>query len=262
MGERLSWRFLNAAARGTSHERNGTPCQDDCFVDVLTNDVLLAIASDGAGSASRAEEGSGLVCETLPHVVEKWLREGGRIDSLDCLTVETWIDDIRTAIAARAAQTELTLRDFACTLVVAIVDAHGAAFFQIGDGAIVTGCRDALDVRFWPDSGEYANMTFFITDDDWRQHLHFATSSDAFHDLALMTDGLQRLALRIESRSPHAPFFEPMFRALENAPCGFASGFEPALAAFLGSEAVNARTDDDKSLVLATRRPGASDGSV
>ena len=104
-------------------------------------------------------------------------------------------------------------------------------------------------------------MTFFITDHDWPQHLHFEMRHASFTDVALMTDGLQRLALHFENRSPHPPFFEPMFDALSGAAPGFASDLEASLVAFLQSEAVNLRTDDDKSLVLATRREGTVRGA-
>ena len=35
-----------------------------------------------------------------------------------------------------------------------------------------------------------------------------------FSDVALLTDGMERLALRFDSRTPHLPFFEPFFQAL------------------------------------------------
>jgi hypothetical protein len=264
MGDGVSWRFVNATARGTSHDRLGFPCQDDCLVDVVssgTDSVLVAIASDGAGSAARAEEGSGLVCETLFPVIEGWLAAGASIDAISGETAEQWVGSIRRAIEARAEATELTPRDFACTLVAAIVGGSSAAFLQIGDGAIVVRGGDVFEIVFWPDGGEYANTTFFVTDHDWTKHLQFESRPVALDEIALMTDGLQRLALRFEDRSAHAPFFEPMFAALANAPTGFATELEPSLVGFLGSEAVNTRTDDDKSLVLATRRKGVPRGA-
>jgi hypothetical protein len=265
VGVGVTWRFLNATARGTSHDRLGAPCQDDCLCDVVScgaTSVLVAIASDGAGSAVRAEEGSGLVCETLLPAIEEWLGAGGSVEAIGREAAEQWIGGIRKAIEERSMAAELTPRDFACTLIAAIVDRDAAVFLQIGDGAIVVRTGGALEVVFWPDGGEYANTTFFITDADWTQHLQFALHRVAFDEIALMTDGLQRLALRFEDRSAHAPFFEPMFDALSHAPPGFASELESALVAFLDSEAVNARTDDDKSLVLATRREGPSRGAA
>lgn len=257
----MSWRFVNAAVRGTSHEVSGAPCQDDCFVDVA-GDVLVAIASDGAGSASRSEEGAGLTCETLLRCIEEWLRTGSDVEDIRRETVEEWVGNARAVVEARAVQMELTLRDFACTVVGAIVGLEAAAFFQIGDGAAVTGSHGQYDVVFWPSGGEYANMTYFTTDDDWREHLAFEVRAGSIDDVAVMTDGLQRLALQFDARAAHVPFFEPMFGVLQNAEPGFATSFEVPLVVFLGSEAVNARTDDDKSLVLATRRSGAARGTV
>ena len=59
-------------------------------------------------------------------------------------------------------------------------------------------------------------------------------------------------------RVAHGAFFEPMFAAVRRAPPGLAPGLSRSLERFLCSRAVESRTDDDKSLVLATRlAPGA-----
>jgi len=67
--------------------------------------------------------------------------------------------------------------------------------------------------------------------------------------LAVMSDGLTRLALKLPANEPHPPFFQPLF-AFASAADGQAQA-EEQLAAFLASERVCARTDDDKSLVIA-----------
>ena len=260
----MSWRFLNAAVAGTSHLRAGLPCQDDCLIDVLMlgeDEILVAIASDGAGSAQRAEEGSGIVCASLLASAAACLQDGAAIEQLTRERVQQWIGRARAEIETRAKDEALVARDFACTLVAAIAGPGAAAFFQIGDGAIVAGAGESCEVVFWPDCGEYANMTFFATDDDWTNHLQFDVRPVRIDELALMTDGLQRLALQFDTRAPHAPFFEPMFAALRARSAGFAADLEPQLVAFLGCSAVNDRTDDDKSLVIATRRAGAADGA-
>ena len=68
-----------------------------------------------------------------------------------------------------------------------------------------------------------------------------------------VTDGLQMLALNFAGRTAHRPFFEPMFRRLRSAAPG--EGLPLALRRFLNSPAVNGRSDDDKTLILATRVP-------
>jgi len=78
-------------------------------------------------------------------------------------------------------------------------------------------------------------------------------STEPVHAVAVMTDGLLRLVLDLTRNQPHQPFFQPLlaFAAqVSNADEGAAQ-----LTAFLGSERVCARTDDDKTLVLAARQP-------
>jgi hypothetical protein len=76
----------------------------------------------------------------------------------------------------------------------------------------------------------------------------------AFDDIAVFTDGLERLALQFDTGSAHAPFFDSMFRPLNVAPSGYRPELETSLVDFLNSEKVTNRTDDDKTIVIASRR--------
>jgi hypothetical protein len=71
--------------------------------------------------------------------------------------------------------------------------------------------------------------------------------------VALFSDGLLRLALNLAAAAPHAPFFNSLFAFLTSQPSLDATA--QALGEFLQSDRVNARTDDDKTLVVAWRRP-------
>jgi hypothetical protein len=86
-------------------------------------------------------------------------------------------------------------------------------------------------------------------------NLHSEVHPAAPAEVAVFSDGIQRLALVYQAKEVHKPFFEPMFarlrKAAGNEEFDLLSG---QLALFLGSPAVNERTDDDKSLILATRR--------
>ena len=70
----------------------------------------------------------------------------------------------------------------------------------------------------------------------------------------MFSDGLQRLALVYQSQTVHEPFFEPMFAELRNADLQTCNSLSDQLARFLDSPKINERTDDDKTLVLASRR--------
>lgn len=143
------------------------------------------------------------------------------------------------------------MRDLACTLLTAIVGEDGAAFSQIGDGAIVYRASELFQTAFWPQTGEYAGTTFFLTGTDLEKRLMFNVLKNRVDEVALLTDGLQPLALHYDSRTVHAPFFQPMFEAMRQT--AEVQSLDEPLNQFLTSKPVNDRTDDDKTLILATR---------
>jgi protein phosphatase 2C-like protein len=248
------WRHLAASVQGASHVRNGVPCQDFSVVTEIGERGLLLACSDGAGSAARADAGAETACRALVDAVHGFTAAGGRIDTLTMDTATTWLDAVRAAIQSRADAESLPTREFACTLVAALVGEASSAFLQIGDGAIVAAAAAAAsEVVFWPEQGEYANTTYFVTGPDAHQRLRLDVRPTPVHDVALFTDGLQHIALRYETRVPHQPFFDPMFARLRADDAW--PGLGSALASFLGSEAISTRTDDDCTLVLACRCP-------
>ena len=87
-----------------------------------------------------------------------------------------------------------------------------------------------------------------------------AVTSGWHHSLALLSDGLQMLALNYGTKAAHQPFFAPMFASLRKA--DDAQELLVPLKQFLDSKAVNDRTDDDKTLVLATRVVANGDAAV
>ena len=181
--------------------------------------------------------------------------------------VEKWLAGLRVETERLAAAEGSTAREYASTLLAAVVAEQGAAFFQVGDGAMVidAGVPDeGYECVFWPDHEEYENITFFATEPNAAEHLQVALVERRVVELAMFSDGLQRLALDYAGRRAHLPFFRSMLSPLREASAGGggaeASGaLSGELAAFLDSPRVNARTEDDKTLVLAVRGPGSVD---
>lgn len=256
------WRFALASVAGTSHARQGTPCQDAAACDILATadggQVLVAVVADGAGSAARADEGAQLACALFVDGVRALLANGGGPRDLTREFVATWLGRFQTEIVTRAEAAGGVPRDYACTLLAAVVGEDSAAYCQIGDGAIVVAAPDEPDGYcwiFWPQQGEYENTTAFATDPAAPNLIAVEQADQPVEEVALFSDGLQRLALHYEGRTAHAPFFRPMFAPVRAADPGRADTLSTQLATFLGTPAVNARTDDDKTLILATRRP-------
>lgn len=247
------WRYVAASVQGTSHQRNNTPCQDySAAIELGDASLLLLVCSDGAGSGSRSELGSEVACRTLIDEVTEFARLGGRIENVTRETAVEWLQSIRTKLDTQASALGLTPRELACTLIAGLIASDSAAFIQVGDGAVVTVSADNdYKVVFWPDQGEYANTTYFVTGPDAADRLRVDICSEPVKDVALFTDGLQHIALRYESKAPHGPFFAPMFAKLRAEEHW--QGLRDPLIGFLGSEAVSKRTDDDCTLVLASR---------
>ncbi|MGZ8908103.1 MAG: PP2C family serine/threonine-protein phosphatase [Methylobacter sp.] len=251
------WKIIRASTIGTSHIKSGGRCQDSCYADVICTadgqEFLVVVVSDGAGSAKEGGQGAELTCETAISSISASLEKESDVffteQSIVALT-----EDIRGVISDKAKADGLTVRDFACTFLGAVIGCSQSLFFQIGDGAIVLSVNNIQGVVFWPESGEYANMTYFVTDPDALSNLRIQISNVSFEEIAAFTDGIQRLALLFEQQCPHPPFFEPMFAVLRRQSPEHCDVIDGQLIQFLNSPAVNERTDDDKTLVLATRR--------
>jgi hypothetical protein len=257
------WRHIGQSLQGSSHLGDDTPCQDNHRICVLggaegngDNLTLVACVADGAGSAKHSDLGSSIVCTAIIENATKYFEANGKFENLRFDDVVEWCEDARTRINDAAMSHDARARDFASTLCTAIIGPKTSFFFQIGDGAIILGNHFLYGVVFWPQSGEYANSTNFLTLDQYQQHLEFITTETRCTSVALMTDGIERIALRFDSQTPHTPFFEPLFRALRSA-----ENVEPlneGLRGFLNSASVQHRSDDDKTLVLATRTDSAA----
>lgn len=255
------WRYALASALGTSHLASGDPCQDRCSCELVTDgqggSVLLAVAADGAGSAKFSDRGAEAACRTAVEWLRHYLGGGGRVDELTRGAVIDMVASIRGELRSLALGAGSRPRDFACTLLVAVVARDVAAFCQVGDGAVVVAPRhdDGFSWVFWPERGEYANTTSFVSDDDVADHLMHDIVPGPVDEVALLTDGIQSLVLDYKARVAHSPFFERAMRPLRAAEVeGLSAGLSLALGSYLDSAPVNERTDDDKTLILASRR--------
>ena len=247
------WRTAYASVLGTSHLKTGSPCQDagGCIVVPAADggEVLIAAVADGAGTAKRSEAGASLA-------VSRFLHDFAETDpaSIDRPFVVQWIGSVQSEIATMAADEGNQVRDYACTLLGAVVAGSGAVYFQIGDGAIVVGGGEVgeYDWVFWPQHGEYANVTNFLTQEQAAETLEFETGGPV-REIALFSDGIERLVLNFSARAVHSPSFRPIFKWLAGMEPGSKQQPAEALINYLGSDHVNKRTDDDKTLVMATR---------
>lgn len=278
-------RVLAASIAGTSHLRRGLPCQDAIAWKPLGDQALVAVLADGAGSAQWAELGATTTVATAiaalttapeelnppklnppdpsadQGVADAATNPVNLVNPADpaawLVAPETWDDRLKTALGqARAALTAIaqtkegSLRDLACTAIALVATPQAVTVVQVGDGAVVVADRQAkLTALTRPPVAEYANVTSFLTDEDWAETCQITTWTGDLAGLVMFSDGLQRIALELPAGEPFEPFFRPLLGFV--AACDDLASGETDLKAFLRSPRLSDRTDDDLSLLLA-----------
>lgn len=160
----------------------------------------------------------------------------------------------RERIRSAAVRRALDPMTFATTAVMAVSDGSSTLAAHVGDGAVAVRRVGSAEwtALSWPEQGEFAGTTRFVTDEDGPA-VRIALHDMPIDRLAVMTDGLERLALDFWTCTPHAAFLGPMTAPLaSSAASGRNARLSEELGRFLDSDAINERTDDDKTLVLAS----------
>lgn len=248
----MCWRWASASVIGTAHIHKGARLQDAYTVSKLGRGGFLAVVSDGAGSAAFGAQGAWLTCRVLSARFREWMRTRTELPSDDELA--DWIDELRDLIAVVAARRETTQRQFAATLAAVAVTPTQSVTLHVGDSAVVARIGENWDVLCWPENGEYASSTYFVTDDP-QPRLNIARHCPQYDAFALFSDGVGDLALVQREEVAHHPFLDPMIRPVDTATGqGRLVQLSGKLSAYLAGSAVCDRTDDDKTLVLISKR--------
>jgi hypothetical protein len=247
------WRVAGVSVRGVSHQRGGQPCQDAHRCQPLGEGVLVAAVADGAGSAPLAEVGAECaVNDAAAAAVEAYWAEPPHDDEGWRQLLRQAFEAAREAVAAEAEKRRRPPGDLATTLLLAVATPDLVAAGQVGDGAVVARLAgDRLVAVLRPPEQEYVNETTFLTSAAALDSARFVVLREATTGLALFSDGLQRLALRMPQGEPHGPFFAPLLQAV--AEVKDRNRAEVLLGGFLQSPRVAERADDDLTLVLAVR---------
>jgi hypothetical protein len=246
------WQAVGASVQGTSHAESGLPCQDHhafAQLEVSGGLVFVAAVADGAGSAPRSDEGAQLVCEQFLVEIKEVL------DGLDSVhdfgpdqLAACWATT-RMTLVDHAMTEEAEFADFASTFLTVVVLPDRVLAAQLGDGAIVLRQDGAYRVAIWPQQGEFANTTNFLTGEGWEEKREMVDLSSKCDAVVMFTDGLQQLVLRYATRDPEGRFVEPLVAAVGGSETR--EYLEVSLCDFLSSSRVNSRTDDDKTLLVA-----------
>ena len=260
-----SWRVAHASAIGLAHINQNTECQDRFACRTVETaaegEVLIAVVADGAGSTTDGQVGAEVACEIFVEEVTDFLNtKNSSIKSLSEEFGKHWISYFQEKIAVTAEQNKKELRDYASTLVGAVIGKSCAAFYQIGDGGIVfslSGASKSYRFAIAPVEAEYVNVTDFVTDETAAERLRFELVEETIEDLILFSDGIFAIAVDYQNNQPHEPFLMPMIAPLRNG--NAPPGLNEKLENFLAAPKINEKTDDDKTIILASRAVAKSE---
>src|SRR6188508_2099075 len=129
-----TWRIAYASAIGLAHINQNTECQDRFAcktVKTAEGEVLIAVVADGAGSTTDGQIGAEVACEVFAEEIADFLNsKDASVKSLTADFGRRWISYFQQKIGETAQQNKKELRDYASTLVGAVIGAECAAFYQ------------------------------------------------------------------------------------------------------------------------------------
>jgi hypothetical protein len=248
----MKWKVFFASVAGKYHLDSNVPCQDSGHYTVI-DDVLICVVCDGAGSASEGQMGAEFFSSKVTGLLSESIKsgqfpQGTQSDYFDYLS--TIIQTARSQLNDTALSRQIELRDFACTLVGCITSQSGGCFFHIGDGFAVHMSNDGESVLSQPENGEYSDETYFVTDENWNDHLRVTLLSEINQGelIGLMSDGVSPFAVNRPRTGFFRPFIDPVVAFLRNTSKDEGN---QALKSVLEDDKTFQITSDDKTLLLA-----------
>jgi hypothetical protein len=251
---------VGASAIGSSHLAAGKLCED-FFKLEPGNDWIVAVVSDGAGSATRAIDGATIVSEEICRTFKARLSAQTCRDNIQTDTFSSWvelgacegIESARKRCLGEIREYE-SLADFHATVVGAVMVGEDGAVFHIGDGCASahrnTSSGGVETIAFSePENGEYVNETFFFTESWWRQHLRISKICGVADEVWLMTDGAYDLVVPPNQKRLREFTVSEINRLVFSEPISN----RPAVLAEILSSPQAQRSNDDKTIVIVRR---------
>jgi Protein phosphatase 2C len=251
----MIWKVIGQSVIGSSHIQSDKTCEDAVhyeIVNLIEDEALICFVSDGAGSAKYAARASETAVTQGVTILRELISNGVEIDEQHLLALA---ENIYDKLKEFADELQEPVNEFSCTLLGFVILPEKACFLQIGDGAIVRSDGNGYFTHiWWPHNGEYQNTTAFLVDDPNFPNLKIKIVEESIEEVAVFTDGLQMLALNNESEQVHQPFFNDLFKWLRKASdVEHVNILNNKLNEYLAGDIINNRTDDDKTLLLATK---------
>ncbi|HRD14223.1 MAG TPA: PP2C family serine/threonine-protein phosphatase [Mycobacterium sp.] len=239
--------MCGASVTGSEHLRRGLGC-DDAYGYGTTDDFVVAVIADGAGSVSGTSAwGSYAACQSVLHQAmgSTFIRSFKAASPDDADEVMRWLFDGALAAVGRQADAfGLPLNQLATTLCIAVATPRLTIFGQIGDGIIASESKAGIRTHLIEEKGEYANATWFVQSEGAFEESFRTSAHDDLTAFALSTDGMTYKITNIVTGEPYEPFFAGSWNHVR-------SGANAADFAALLRGIEDDQTGDDKTVVLA-----------
>ena len=183
-------KVIAASVTGILHTNKNMPCQD--YYKYTQGRNLVAVVSDGAGSAKYGKIGAKTICSTLCDLLKNANFNNIEENIINAIKI---VRQKLTLHRLNKRKDELGLSPFAATLVGVVYNKNKGIFFHIGDGAALSLHHDTKFTASRPENGTFSCETFFFTQQAWRENLRFTKISDA-KSILLMSDGLTSFAFQ------------------------------------------------------------------
>lgn len=240
---------IASSVTGLYHRTRDLPCQD-YYKYCRRGKKMVAVVSDGAGSAKHGKIGARIICQTLCDLLI-----GAPFNDIRQKIIDA-IEIARQKILLHRfnkSKDENGLVDFAATVVGVVFCQNKGLFFHIGDGAGIALFAPHMQktIISRPENGIFSCETFFYTMDDWKDCLRFTPFCGA-KSIMLMTDGVTGFAFKNDFAEIENGFIEPINSFLTqetNVPRALR-----ALNNTLSTPQANRLNPDDKTFLWADLR--------
>lgn len=243
-----------ACVQGKAHRKTNppTPCQDSCIHGSLTEQIQVAIVSDGAGSSQNSHLASSFcvkrlyeVCDSRTAMIQQLTEqikanpgnEEAHRTSWTALSRELFVQT-RTDLLEYGKNNGYEPSGLNCTLILLVNTPAGIFSAHVGDGR--AGCYNGKEVRplIVPFMTFTAGATFFLIKEGWEnvfranmildEHIqYFFASTDGCQDFVIdhsakgPRTGTYDVVLGGEAfydlNLPYHPFFEGTIKSLREA---------------------------------------------
>lgn len=250
-----NWHVRGVSVQGHHHLSHGIECQDayrSLFIPSVGAWVIAV--SDGAGSRSRAAEGSALAAGLATSVFGLLLRAAGvpvNAGAWQRMLTDGYLS-LLTRFGRAVAQLGDEPAEFAATLSVAILAPPWLGLVSIGDGCLIVraGAEGLHLISLGERESEYSNETDFLTSPDpLRRAVVRCIFEPELTALFLSTDGLAPVATELDPggwERPNATFIEPLLESVTSPDFDHTN-----IVRFLLHDRIGATSGDDKTMVVA-----------